>query len=170
MWELTVLGVIYTLIIVIPFIISYFNLKEFIKSVVNKEFEKAKKKLSKDKLFEILFNEEKIKYYIIKKLEDLDRFNYSIAIFYLNFGLIILVLYFLATNGNSINQVYYKLFEAFLYTFFGITLTLFTYLLIKIWIHVKIINYLIKLDELEISYIKEIKEYAEEENDKKEKQ
>jgi len=164
MWELTILGIIYTLIIVMPFLISYFNLKEFIKNVVNKEFKKARKKLSKDKLFEILFNEEKIKYYVLKKLEDLDRFNYSIAIFYLNFGLIILVLYFLATGKNG-NLVYYNLFESFLYTFFGITLSLFLYLLVKIWIHVKIVNYLIKLDELEISYIKELKE-VEEENEK----
>jgi len=163
MWEFIILGIIYTLIILIPFLISYFNLKEFIKNVVDKEFGKARKKLSKDRLFEILFNEEKIKYYVLKKLEDLDRFNYSIAMFYLNFGLFILVLYFLSAKNEKL--FYYELFEAFLYTFFGITLALFLYLLTKIWMHVKIVNYLVKLDELEINYIKELRE-IEENNEK----
>ena len=153
-----IIGALYTLIITLPFILSYYSIKGFLENIINKEFSKAKKKLEKEKLFELIFSEEKIKFFVLKKLEDLDRFNYSIAIFYINFGLIVIILYFLSND-----QTILKLFNGFLYTFFGINITLFLYLLIKIWLQIKIINLLVKLDELEITYVRELQELAEEE-------
>ncbi|MEO2154730.1 MAG: hypothetical protein ABGW69_02880 [Nanoarchaeota archaeon] len=159
------LGVIYTLIITLPFVMGYFNLYSFLKYIVEGEFKKAKKKISKDKLVEIIFAEEKIKYYVVKKLDDFNRMNYSLSMFYITLSLLVLVVYLASTESQTL----FTLFNAFFYTFIGISFTLFIYLLIKIWLSIKIVSLIIKLDEMEIVYLKELQE-LEEESEKERKE
>ncbi len=156
-----IMGIAFALIILTPFLMKYWYVYCFLREVVEGDFKKASKRIKKEKILEKVLKEEKIKTFVHYKLDELTKLNYSLALFYINFALISLVASLtLSKAGGAIS-----LFSLGLnFTFFGITIMLFFYLTIKIWIQTKIIELLVKLDELEIKLIKELNKKIEDED------
>jgi hypothetical protein len=153
-----IVGVIFSLIILTPFLMRYWFIYNFLKEVVNGDLKKAKRRIKKEKLLETIFKEEKIKTFVHYKLDELTKLNYSLSLFYINFALISLIAV-LTLNNNPITKPFTIGLN---FTFFGITIMLFFYLTVKIWLQIRIVELLIKLDEMEIKFIKELSELEEE--------
>jgi len=148
-----IIGIIFALIILVPFLLRYYFIYSLLRDIVRGEIKQASKKIKKEKILEIIFREETIKNFVHYKLDELTKLNYSLILFYINFALINLIASLTLDNEITKNFVI-----GLNFSFLGITIMLFFYLAIKIWLQLRIIEFLIKLDELEIKFINELKE------------
>ncbi len=153
-----IVGVVFSLIILVPFLMRYWFIYSFLREIVQGDLKKAKKRIKKEKLLEIIFKEERIKTFIHYKLDELTKLNYSLSLFYINFALVSLI----ASLTLSNNEITKSFANGLNFTFFGITIMLFFYLAVKVWLQIRIVELLIKLDEMEIKFIKELSELEEE--------